>query len=353
MEELDLRGQKVLKAIIQEHIATGEPVGSRTLSERPELPLSSATLRSVMGDLEALGLLHKPHTSAGRVPTEKGYRYYVDALVKLREPAPGEKDAIEGDLARQRDPGALPHDVSRLLAGLTHHAGLVAVPREATGTYRHIEFVRLREDRVLAILVTQAGLVQNRLITVDFPVSQADLERASRYLDELLQATPLDKLAARIRAQMREERAQADALSRTALRLGAEAVAEVEGERKRELVVEGAGTLLEEPALADLDKLRQLFRALEEKEKILKILDRAVQAGRVSIFIGAETELGKQGEVAIVASPYGQGGTVLGTLGVIGPMRMNYAKVIPVVQYTARVLSRVLEESLDPGPRGS
>ena len=339
-EELGEREREVLRAIVQEHIASGGPVGSAQLARKPEFDVSSATMRNVMADLEELGFLEKPHTSAGRVPTDRGYRFYVDTLVKLREPGAKDRELIEHGISVE---GALEdalQEASRVLHSLTRHAGVVICPRPSAVVFHRIEFVRLRDNRVLAILVGQNGQVQNKVFTVEFPLTSEDLIRAANYLNELLRELPIEDVRGRIFAQMEREQAQYDALASTALKLGFAATDLPSSER---VFIEGTGSFLEAPEFADVERIRALFKTLEEKHKLLALLDRVQRAREMQIFIGTESEFSSAGDVTVIASPYGNGGgEVLGAVGVIGPTRMNYQRVIPLVNFTAQVLSRVL-----------
>lgn len=340
-EELGEREKEVLRAVVQEYIFTGGPVGSQQLTRRPEFDVSSATMRNVLSDLEELGFLEKPHTSAGRVPTDRGYRFYVDTLVKLRDPTPRDRELIHAGLVQESNLEDLLSDASRVLHSLTRHAGVVLTPRPDAAVFQRIEFVRLREDRVLAILVGQNGQVHNKALTVDFPLTSDELIKASNYLSELLREVPLEEARERIRVEMDQEQALYNALTAKALRLGAAATDLQTPER---VLIEGTGSFLEQPEFADVERMRALFRALDEKHKLLHLLDRVQRTKEMQIFIGAESEFSAAGDVTVIASPYGTGEQVLGTVGVIGPTRMDYRRVIPLVNFTAQVLSRVLEK---------
>lgn len=347
-DELDARARQILRAVVQEYVDTGEPVASQTLALKPGMSLSSASVRAVLADLEALGYLDKPHTSSGRVPTDKGYRFYVDVLVRFRPVAGRERELIDHQFDPSRPlstPDLLVQDASHLLHALTRHAAIVSRPREEE-SFRTIDFIRLRENRVLAVCVTGTGAVRNRLLSVDFPVAQEELDRASRYLADLLaHARTLADVREALLRELRSDRAQVDLLESRALQLGQRAVA-VEAPRDEPLVVvEGGHTLIADPSLAeDVAKLRALFRALEEKQRLAALLERAVESGELTLFIGEETGLAGAEGLALVASPYGPVGERLGAVGVVGPARMAYARVIPIVDYTARALSRTLDE---------
>lgn len=335
--DLPRRERELLRAIIQNFIETGEPVGSQAIAPRYEL--SSATVRAVMSDLEALGYLEKPHTSAGRIPTEKGFRLFVDTLLKVRGPGQRERERIDRGL--QPAPiSELMVETGRILHDLTCHASVVMAPRLDRTTFRRIEFVRLREDRVLAILVSQEGLVQNRLISLDFPLGAIELEHATNFLNELLGELNLEQIHQRLRAEREAEQALYDQLRKKSLELAQRAFRE---EAAPELFVTGQASFLDEPSFAeDVAKMRRLFAALAEKDRLLHILRRAIEGKEIQIFIGAESELCDSVSVSLITAPYTQGDRILGTLAVIGPTRMNYARVIPLVEYTAKAVSRIL-----------
>ncbi len=340
-EELGEREKEVLRAVVQEYITTGGPVGSQQLTRRPGFEVSSATMRNVLADLEELGFLEKPHTSAGRVPTDQGYRFYVDTLVKLKDPTPRDRELIHAGLIQESNLEEVLGEASRILHSLTRHAGVVVTPRPDSAVFRRIEFVRLREDRVLAILVGQSGQVHNKAITVEFPITSDELLKASNYLSELLREVPLEEARERIRVEMDQEQALYNALTAKALKLGAAATDLPTTER---VLIQGTGSFLEAPEFADVERMRALFKALDEKHKLLSLLDRVQRANEMQIFIGAESDFSAAGDVTVIASPYGNQEQVLGTVGVIGPTRMDYRRVIPLVNFTAQVLSRVLEK---------
>jgi len=335
--EISKRDREILRAIIHDFISSGEPVGSQAIA--PRCDLSPATVRSAMADLEELGYLAKPHTSAGRVPTDKGFRLYVDSLLRVRAPAPKDRERIESGV----QPAALPDllaDTGRLLHEITHHTALVVAPQLDQDLFRRIEFVQLREDRILAIFVSQAGVVQNRLITVDFPIARGELEYAANYLNEKLGELTLEQVHERLRAEREAEQALYDQLQQKALQLARAAFAD-QGLPEPEVRVEGEASFLDDPAFAaDVEKMRKLFSALARKDRVLHVLRRVMEAREVRIFIGAESELLDVPGLAVVAAPYTQGEKVLGALAVVGPTRMNYGRVIPLVEYTARAVSR-------------
>ena len=342
-DELDDRARDVLRAVVQEFIASGDPVGSQQLTRRGEFEVSPATMRNVLSELEALGYLEKPHTSAGRIPTNQGYRFFVDSLLQLKSPSAADQQLIESGLSTA---GAgveeRMQEAGKVLHLLSHHAGVVLIPRPSAGTLQRIEFVRLGDDRALAILVGQGGAVQNKLVMLDRPVSTEELVHASNYLNELLRsAGSIEDVRSRILQELETQRTQYDEVVARALKLGAAATDVSSAER---VVIEGTGSFLEAPEFADdVRRMRALFKALDEKHKLLSLLDRVQRAREMQIFIGAESEFGSQGDVTVIASPYGTDDQVLGTVGVIGPTRLDYQRVIPLVNFTARVLSRVLK----------
>jgi len=341
--ELDRREREILRALVQDYIQTGEPVASQPLLARHDLDISPATVRGVMADLEALGFLEKPHASSGRIPTAQGYRLYVDTLLKVRPPSPQDRDRIERLAHDASDVNALLEGTADLLHALSHHAGVVTTPHPKADPVRQLEFVRLRENRILAVFVSAAGLVTNKLVQLEFPLEPADLERAAAFLTEKLQALgaeqELPALRERILEEMRADQSALHDLLQKALALAEQTFAEAHAEK---VLVDGEESFLDAPEFTDVRKARALLRAFAEKDRILRVLDRVLTAEEVQIFIGAESEFAAVPDVSVVAAPYGLQGRVLGTLAVVGPTRMNYARVIPLVDLTARQISRAL-----------
>jgi heat-inducible transcriptional repressor len=344
--ELERREREVLRALVQDYIQTGEPVASGPLLARHELDASPATIRSVMSDLEALGFLEKPHASSGRIPTAQGYRLYVDTLLKVRPPSPADRDRITALTSDASDVASLLEGTADLLHSLSHHAGVVTTPRPTIDPVRQVEFVRLRENRVLAVFVSAAGIVTNKLVQLEFPMDGSELERAAGYLNERLRAAEaasasLEVLRERILEDMRADHTALHGLMQKALSLAEQALgAPPAGVR---VLVDGEESFLDAPEFADVQKARTLLKAFAEKDRILRVLDRVRLATEVQIYIGAESEFAAVPDVSVVAAPYGRAGNVLGTLAVVGPTRMNYARVIPLVDLTARELSRALD----------
>jgi heat-inducible transcriptional repressor len=341
-DELSDRAKDVLKVVVQEFISKGDPVGSSQLTARGDFEVSPATMRAVLADLEELGYLEKPHTSAGRIPTDRGYRFFVDTLLQLRQPQEADRKAIEAGLSSAQAVENRIEVASKMLYQLSHHAAVVLAPRPSQLVVTRIEFVRLRDERVLAVLEGPGGQVQNKLFDVDFVVDQGELVQAANYLNELFKVgVPIEDVRGKILGELESERVQYDQLVAKALKLGAKAT---DVSSTEQVLIEGTSTFLEQPEFTDdVKRMRLLFKALDDKHKLLQVLDRVQRARELQIFIGAESDFSAQGEVSVIASPYGRGEQVLGTVGVIGPTRMNYQRVIPLVNFTASALSRALE----------
>ncbi len=342
-----VRGERtrlVLEAVILEYIKGGVPVGSRAIAKKYGLKVSPATVRNAMADLEELGLLYQPHTSAGRVPTELGLRVYIDAIVKIQQLSGAEREKIRQyyGSGASRVEGLL-KETSKILSSFSRQAGVVLTPRLSQTMFRRIEFVRLRTNMVMTILVSQAGIVHNTLFEMAENISQEELDKYSRYLNEMLQDLTLHQVKARLLEEMKKEKVLFDNLLSKALELSQKALQE--NIEDSELYIDGGTNLLDNPEFADVEQMRRIFSAFEEKSKLIDLLDKSMMAGGVNIFIGSESELLDMESVSFVTSPYASGDEILGTLGVIGPTRMDYSRIIPLVDYTAKVLSRMLEES--------
>ncbi len=342
MSELGPRELEVLRSIIEDYVARGEPVGSAALVGR-DLDVSSATIRNVMADLEDLGFLEKPHPSAGRVPTDKGYRHFVDACIRVREPPPKQREIIERALPAAGTAEEVMEDATRVLHTLSRFAGVVALNRPTQVTLKRVEFVALREGRVLAILVGQGETVINKVVSVDFPVTQDELTRIANYLNEIVSDVPLEDIPGKIKAQMQREQAEYDELAKRALLLGGQTFSEAPV--KGRVLIEGEASFLDTPDFADVERMKALLRSLDEKGKLLELMDRVITARQAQIFIGSETEFGAPAALSVVAAPYRVGGDVIGTLGVIGPTRMHYDRLVSIVDYTARAVSRLLKDA--------
>lgn len=339
-DHLTERGKQILEAIIEDYIATAEPVGSRTVTRRHGVSLSPATVRNVMADLEEMGFLASPHTSAGRVPTDKAYRFYVDSLLEVRNIAREEQDEIRRRCSvAGRDLGEVLKETSRMLSSLSHYTGIVVAPRFTANIFRHIEFIKLGGRRLLAILVSQNGTVQNKLIETDEELRPEELVRMANYLNHFLQGLTIAQVKEKILAEMQSDKVRYDALMARALRFSQETLAETGSE----VFIEGRANILEQPEFADLARMKDIFRAFEEKGQLLGLLDRCTDAQGIHIYIGSEAHLSQMAGMSLVTATYMTGKNTLGVLGVIGPTRMGYARVIPIVDYTAQLVSRLLE----------
>ncbi len=338
MSDIGARAKKVLHAVVSEYLATGDAVGSHTVTRRYGMDVSAATVRTVMGDLEEMGLLRHTHTSAGRIPTDRGLRYYVDTLLRVRSLTLSEKDDIREQIGPSpADAQEVMHRTSRVLRELSHLVVVVQTPRPESDAVAHIEFVRLREGQLLAVIASVSGQIQNKLVPVDFPLSPGDLDRINNYLNTLVAGLTLDQVRARIAAEIENERTANDHVLSRALAL---AVAAVPAEPGVEILVEGQSSLL--TSVDDVDRAKRVLRTLEEKDVMLRLLDRTLGAPGICVFIGAEANLADLTDISVVAASYGSEDRPLGTIGVIGPSRINYSKVIPLVDFTAEVITEVL-----------
>jgi len=341
--ELDERARDIFRKIVEGYLETGEPVGSRTIS-RGGVALSPASIRNTMQDLTQLGLLAAPHSSAGRLPTHAGLRLFVDGLLEVGDVGEEERRAIEARLAgRGRSFQDALDEASVMLSGLVGGAGIVSTPIRDAGV-KHVEFVALGEGQALAVMVFDDGAVENRLMATPAGLTPSALQEASNYLNARLKGRTLAEAKAEMGADLAERRAQ---LNETAARLVEDGLAAWGGggDGERALIVRGRANLLgDKDAVEDLERVRMLFDDLEQTEQLIGLLDNVREAEGVRIFIGAETRLFSLSGSAVIAAPYMTGRQkVVGAIGVIGPARLNYARVIPLVDYTARVLGRMLE----------
>lgn len=337
------RASRFLKALIEHHIRDGQPVGSRTLAKETGLDLSPATVRNVMSDLEEMGLVSSPHTSAGRVPTLLGYRLFVDSLLTIKPLEEIDVAALRAEFEPLDDATALVDTASRLLSGVTRLAGVVMLPRHERDVFRQIELLPLSGKKVLAILVTGEGEVHNKILHTERAFSPAQLVQAANYLTELFTGRDLVEVRKRLVDDLEFTHRQMDALMRQALGMARRVMESTE--RKDQLLVSGQTNLMEFDELASTDRLRVLFDAFNEKRELLYLLDRCIQADGVQIFFGGESGYAVLDDCSLVTTPYRVDGQVLGVLGVIGPTRMDYQRVIPVVDVTARLLAAALRQT--------
>ncbi|HEY3695312.1 heat-inducible transcriptional repressor HrcA [Phenylobacterium sp.] len=340
--ELDERARDIFRRIVETYLETGEPVGSRTIS-RAGVPLSAASIRNTMQDLTHLGLLGAPHVSAGRLPTHAGLRLFVDGLLEVGDVAEDERRSIEARLrAHGRNYEDALNEASAILSGLAGGAGVVVTPVRDGGV-KHVEFVALAPDRALAIMVFEDGTVENRLVRLAAGVTPSALQEASNFLNARMMGRTVVEARTALRGDLDRARRELDV---TAARLVEDGMAAWSGggETERALIVRGRANLLgDAQALEDLERVRMLFEDLEQKEQLISLLDGVREGEGVRIFIGAETRLFSLSGSAVIAAPYMTGNQrVLGAIGVIGPARLNYARIIPLVDYTARVLGQVM-----------
>lgn len=337
---LNDRAQHLLKTLIQTYIKEGQPVGSRTLSRTSGLELSAASVRNVMADLEELGYIQSPHTSAGRVPTARGYRFFVDSLLQI-EPLRGQE--VE-DLRRQLDPDQHPAElaqsVSSLLSEITHMAGVVTLPRRTGFILRQVEFLPLSDNRVLVILVINEREVENRIIRTERGYTTTELQQAANYLNSEYAGRDIHQVRAALLGELSAARETMNRMMQTVIEMADKAF---EGAPEEEdYILAGQTNLMEFSELADLEKLRQLFDAFNRKRAILHLLDHCLHAHRVHIYIGEESGFEVLGGCSVITAPYALDDGVLGVLGVIGPTRMAYERVIPLVEVTAKLLAAAL-----------
>ncbi len=339
--ELSERSREIFREIVDAYVETGEPVGSRTLSRRLSVSLSPATVRNVMSDLEEAGLLYAPHTSAGRVPTEEGMKLFVNGLLELGKLGDTERGRIDDQVkASGKSIENLLEEASSTLAGLSRCAGLVLAPKTQVAL-KHVEFVPLGPGRALVVLVTDDGQVENRLLDLPPDVPASALIEAGNYLNARLVGRTLEDARAQVLTDIESKRIQLDALTQKVVAAG---LATWAGDKSGQLIVRGQSHLLEDvTVLTDLDRIRALFDALETREHLLKLLELTNHADGVQIFIGAQNELFSVSGCSMIVAPYtNSADRIVGAIGVIGPTRMNYARIIPMVDYTAKVIGRLI-----------
>ena len=339
--EISDRARVLLKTLIERHIRDGQPVGSKTLLEEAGLPVSAATVRNVMSDLEDRGYLISPHTSAGRIPTSAGYRLFVDSLLQVQPLDRQSLDSLREELNPDLPARELVQSASKMLSSITAQAGLVTVPRQEANQLRQVEFLPLSGDRVLVILVINEREVQNRIIHTERPYSEEELRLATNLVNQRFAGQHLDHVKAGILAEMEADRASIDRYMQATLDLASKAF-DAEEKEPEDYVVAGESQLLGSAKAEELERLQELFAAFQRKKDLLHLLERCSRAQGIQIFIGEEAGYEVLGGYSVVTAPYTDGASTLGVLGVIGPTRMAYDKVIPIVDVTARMLSAAL-----------
>lgn len=341
ISELNDRARDVFRVVVESYLGTGLPVGSRTISKLSGLNLSPASIRNVMQDLEELGLLAAPHTSAGRMPTETGLRLFVDGMMQAAELSPEERRAIESQLSEGGPIEDALAAASAVLSGLSACAGLVLVPKREP-VLRQFGFVPLSDRQALAVLVGDDGSVENRVVDLPPGVGPSTLNDAANFLSRQFAGMTLSQAQRVLKEQIEARRAELDSASRELVEHGL-AVWSADSEHRPVLIVRGQANLIDENAAADLDRVRQLLEELEDKEEIFRLLDSARVSAATKIFIGSENKLFSLSGSSVIAAPYRSGdGRVVGVVGVIGPTRLNYARVVPMVDFTAQTLSRLM-----------
>jgi heat-inducible transcriptional repressor len=345
LAQLNERSREIFRQIVESYLATGEPVGSRNLSRLLPMTLSPASVRNVMSDLEQLGLVYAPHTSAGRLPTELGLRFFIDALMQIGDLSEQDRKAIEAQVAaagQSKSVEAVLTEASGLLSGLSRAAGVVLTAK-LNPRLKHIEFVQLDPERALVILVGEDGQVENRILNLPSGLPSSVLIEAANFVNARIRGRTLDQVKAEIGARLKEGEAELDALTQKIVAAGLASWSGGENS-ERKLIVRGQAHLLDDlRVLADLERVRLLFDDLETRRDVIDLLGRAEQAEGVRVFIGSENKLfSLSGSSTIVAPYHNASGKIVGVLGVIGPTRLNYARIVPMVDYTARVVSKLL-----------
>ena len=334
---LDERAKLLLKALVERYISDGQPVGSRTLSKATGLDLSPATIRNVMSDLEELGLIASPHTSAGRIPTARGYRLFVDTMLTVQRDA---LTSLPTAHLQGEQPQHIINHAAHMLSSLSQFVGVVMAPKRAS-VFRHIEFLSLSEHRVLVIIVSPDGDVQNRIIQTHVSHSQSELQEAANFLNAHYAGLAMDEVRVRLRTEVEALRGEIALLMQTAVAAGSEAIA-----KREEVVVSGERNLLGVSEFSsDMGHLRQLFDLFEQKTQLMRLLDVSDQADGVRIYIGGESQVVPFEDLSVVTSPYEVDGRIVGTLGVIGPQRMPYDRMIQIVDVTAKLVGAALTQA--------
>lgn len=343
---LNERSLQLLKMLVERYISDGQPVGSRLLSKGTELKLSPATIRNVMADLEELGLVHSPHTSAGRIPTASGYRMFVNSLLTFKQPESNALNRLHQELAEKDDPADVIEAASKLLAELTQMAGIVTMPKREAVCLRHIEFLALSHNRILVIFVTDEHEVHNKIIQTDKKYSPAELQQAANYLNATYAGKTMPKVREAVLKELEADQQRMNQGMLDAVRIAQMALDA--GKKKEDYVLAGETNLMGFSELADRDYLRKLFEAFSQKQSVLHLLDQCMKTEGVQIFIGEESGYQAFQQCSLVTSPYSVGDEVVGVLGVIGPTRMAYEKIIPFVDITAKLLGAALNPKTMP-----
>ncbi len=340
--ELDARSRQILQAVVSCYIGRAEPVGSQTLSREYEFGISPATIRNIMSDLEEMGYLMHPHTSAGRIPTDLGYRFYVDNL--KRDPSVNQAKLSELEQRYLKAVGELDvllKQVSHMLSLSSNYVGLVLAPKVYQTVFKRIEFVNLHHNLVMVILITRSGIIQQKVIQMVETYPQSQLDKMAGYLNDLLKNLTLTQVRSALMDLMREEKNLYDKFLQQMLR---ESQQLLEEQEDNQIYLDGQMNILSQPEFSDVEKMRTIFRAFEEKNKLVQILDKCMEEEGVQIFIGSENRVFEMRDCSLVTATYKDGESAIGTLGVIGPTRMDYSAVIPIVEGIARTVSQLISK---------
>jgi len=339
--QLEPRAQTLLKTLVERYIAEGQPVGSRALSKISGLELSPATIRNIMADLEEMGFVASPHTSAGRIPTPRGFRVFVDSLLTVQSLSENLVESALQPRLQDNQPQRIITNAAQMLSSLSQFAGVVLTPRHES-VFQQIEFLRLSEKRILLVIVSPGGDVQNRLLLTDSDYTPSQLVEAGNYINRHYSGLSFEQIRIRLKGELREIRNDLTCLMQAAIEAGSEAMTD----SSDDVVISGERNLLGVSELADdIKSLRKLFDMFEQKTELMRLLDFSSQASGVQIFIGGESQLVPMDDMSVVTAPYQVNGKIVGTLGVIGPTRMAYQRVIPIVDITAKLLSSALSHS--------
>ncbi len=339
------RIREILNCVIATFIVTGKPVGSRRIARHSREQLSPATVRSIMADLERMGYLHQPHASAGRIPTDKAYRFYVDYLLKRRDISPSDRDMIDRDLRLDDSAEHLMARTSQVLSRVSNNIGIVVSPPISRVALKHLNFVKLADNRILVIIVSRSGIVQNRIIPYTEEISQTELDQAARYIAENFKDRTLLEIKGQILNMIQKEQALYDKFMQRVITLSTRTFSDIENEMDAEVYLDGASNLIKTPEFSDINRMKLLFETIEQKYRIAALISRCIEGDtqEVRITIGAENALPGIEDCTLIASRFVVDERTHGSLGILGPTRMEYARAISLVDYVARLFGRVLE----------
>ncbi len=341
---LNERSREILRWAISSFVTTGKPVGSRKIARRSRERLSAATVRNIMADLEEMGYLRQPHPSAGRIPTDKAYRFFVDYMLERHDISPRDREIIDRDLLPDDSPGHLMARTSQILSKVSNNLGIVVSPPISQVALQHIQFVKLTDNRILVVLVSRSGIVQNRVIRPEEDFSQTELDQAGRYIVEQFKDKTLLEIKAQIIQMIRQERALYDRFVQRVIMLSTQTFTEVPDDVHAEIYLEGASNLIKTPEFSDINRMRLFFETIEHKGRLASLISQCIQGDtqEVRITIGAENALPGIEDCTLITSPYVVDVKTQGSLGILGPTRMEYARAISVVEYVAKLFGRVL-----------